>query len=71
MNFSYFTTVGAALEEMESGLSVRNLSATKGDALYFTVDVGENVTDLTLKISGGTGDADIYIKQGSEPTLNS
>ena len=56
--------------EMEKGLSVTNLSATQGNALYFTINVWETVSELILKMYGGTGDADIYVKYGSTPTLS-
>jgi hypothetical protein len=45
-----------------------NLSATKGNARNFTLAVPAGATNLKFNITGGTGDADIYIRRGSAPT---
>jgi serine protease len=38
--------------------------------LLFYIDVPENATDLSIEISGGDGDADLYTRFEAEPTLN-
>jgi hypothetical protein len=58
------------LGEMLNGLSVRNLGETYGKAHYFTVEVPECVPQLTFKMYGGYGDADIYVRYGAVPTLS-
>lgn len=45
-----------------------NLSAAQHDWVRHTVTVGEGATELHVQIQGGTGDADLYVRAGSEPT---
>ncbi|MFE8595539.1 PPC domain-containing protein [Archangium violaceum] len=35
---------------------------------YFTVEVPSNQVKFVLEVSGGTGEADVYLKRGSQPT---
>ncbi len=41
------------------------IDGAKGDELRFAVDVGAGATKLVVTLSGGTGDGDLYVKQGS------
>ncbi|WP_287797091.1 S8 family serine peptidase [Idiomarina sp.] len=54
--------------ELVNGETVSGLSATTGDSLYYTLDVPAGATDLSFNINGGSGDADLYVRFGSEPT---
>jgi serine protease len=54
---------------LTNGTPSTGLSATAGDELQYFIDVPEGVTDLTFSISGGTGNADIYVKYGAQPTV--
>ncbi|MDP3845542.1 MAG: S8 family serine peptidase [Pseudomonas sp.] len=47
-----------------------NLSAARGGWLYYSVDVPSGSKRLTVKTSGGTGDADLYTRLGSRPTTS-
>ncbi|MBQ4877810.1 collagenase [Pseudoalteromonas luteoviolacea] len=38
---------------------------------YFKLTLPPGATDLVIATSGGTGDADLYVKQGQVPTLDS
>ena len=55
---------------LTSGAAVTNLSGATGSTQYFRVATPVGKT-LTIKISGGTGDADLYTKFGSRPTTSS
>ncbi|MCU7906572.1 MAG: S8 family serine peptidase [Candidatus Thiodiazotropha sp. (ex Epidulcina cf. delphinae)] len=46
------------------------LAAETGQSLLFAFDVPDGVDDLSFSISGGTGDADLYIQFDAEPTLS-
>lgn len=48
-----------------------NLSASKATWQYKTITVPTGMTTLTVNMSGGTGDADLYVKAGSNPTSSS
>ncbi|MCL5279681.1 MAG: PPC domain-containing protein [Planctomycetes bacterium] len=50
------------------GVPVPDLAGKAGSALYFKIDVPDYVKTLTIKMSGGTGDADLYIRKGQLPT---
>jgi vibriolysin len=49
---------------------VTNVSGTKGSKQYFSFEVPEGAYDLKVSISGGTGDADMYVRFGNAPTTN-
>jgi hypothetical protein len=52
-----------------TAVSVPSLSADTSKLYMITVPAGK--TSLTIKTSGGTGDADIYVKQSVAPTISS
>lgn len=55
---------------LEKGVPLSGLSGNRGseDFYTFTVDSASNVA---VTISGGSGDADLYVKAGSKPTTSS
>ncbi|HST28124.1 MAG TPA: PPC domain-containing protein [Rudaea sp.] len=55
-----------------SGSIVTGLSATKGNwSPYYSIVVPSGASSLTVSISGGTGDADLYVRKSYHPTLSS
>jgi len=54
-----------------NGETKSGLNATSGNELNFTLEVPAGATNLTFDMSGGTGDADLYVKFGSAPTSSS
>jgi hypothetical protein len=55
-----------------SGSTVTGLAATKGNwSSTYTIVIPSGSTKLTVAISGSTGDADLYVRQGSAPTTSS
>jgi serine protease len=56
---------------LTKGVAVTNLSASTGNSLNFTMAVPSGSSNLTFTMSGGTGDADMYVKFGSAPTTTS
>lgn len=57
--------------ELENGVTVSNLSGSQGSETRFTMEVPAGASDLAFEMAGGSGDADMYVKFGSEPTTNS
>jgi len=47
-----------------------NLSGDSSSEAFYVIDVPANASKLTVEILGGTGDVDLYLKQGSKPTTN-
>lgn len=59
-----------ANNELTNGQTVSGLAATTGDALYYTLDVPAGATELSFSMNGGSGDADLYVRFGSQPTTS-
>lgn len=55
---------------LEKGVAVTGLSGSTGAEDRYTMDVPAGATDLNFDLSGGTGDADLYVKFGSAPTTS-
>jgi vibriolysin len=56
---------------LTNNVPVTNISGAAGSDKYFTLDVPAGNTTLTFTISGGSGDSDLYVKFGEDPTLTS
>lgn len=56
---------------LQNGVAATGLSASKGKSVNYTMVVPAGATNLKFAISGGTGDADLYVKYGSAPTTRS
>lgn len=57
--------------ELSNGVPVGNLSGAQGSETFFTIDVPSGASNLAIDMSGGSGDADLYVRFGSEPTTSS
>ncbi|MFC3715043.1 M4 family metallopeptidase [Luteimonas soli] len=53
---------------LENGVPVTGLESPSGQALRYWLDVPAGASNLVFTISGGTGDADLYVKFGEEAT---
>lgn len=60
---------GGGVEPVSGQLT--NLSGTTGNWNRYTWDVPAGVSTLTVQISGGSGDADLYMRLGAQPTTSS
>jgi hypothetical protein len=69
---SYSTTAPPPppLGTLSNGVPVTGLSGAIGTFQYFKLAVPSGATSLKFQISGGTGDADLYVKYGAEPTTS-
>lgn len=56
---------------LQNGVAVTGLSAAKNAKLNYTVAIPSGAKNLKIAISGGSGDADLYVKFGSAPTTSS
>ncbi|WP_184502349.1 S8 family peptidase [Xanthomonas sp. F10] len=59
---------GGSSNELQDGVAVTNLSANTGSSLNYTVKVPSGASSLSVATSGGSGDADLYVRFGSAPT---
>ena len=55
---------------LENGVAKTNLSGSASQELKYTFAVPAGATDIKIEMSGGTGDADLYTRFGSEPTTS-
>ncbi len=62
---------GGTTNELNNGETRNGLSATKGNPLYYTIQVPANATNLRVVTTGNNGDADVYMKFGAAPTTSS
>lgn len=56
---------------LTNGVPVTGLSATTGNDIVYTMQVPAGATNISFNMSGGSGDADMYVKFGSAPTDSS
>jgi len=56
---------------LQNGVGITISDATVNHQQNWTMAVPAGATGLTFTLSGGTGDADMYVKFGSAPTLSS
>lgn len=69
-----FNTVGVSCSggggstALSNGVTVTGLAASTGAYLKYTMVVPSGASSLKFAMSGGTGDADMYVKFGSAPT---
>ncbi len=73
-----FNTVGvnatcsiALPTQLQNGVAVTNLSGSRSSQKEYYISVPANASNLRVNISGGSGDADLYLKAASKPTLSS
>ncbi len=52
------------------GIDESGLSGAQGSWQDYTFEVAEGASSLEVLISGGSGDADLYVRYGSAPTLS-
>lgn len=50
--------------------TVNNISVARNAWKYYTVVVPAGMSVLTVNTSGGSGDADLYVRRGSQPTTS-
>ena len=56
---------------LQNGVPVTGISGATGSQQFWTMDVPSGASNLVFQISGGTGDADLYVLFGADPTLTS
>lgn len=55
---------------LQNGVPVTGLSGAAGNERRWTIQVPAGRSQLRIVMSGGTGDADLYVRQGSAPTTS-
>jgi lysyl endopeptidase len=55
---------------LSNGVPVTGLSGSAGTELRYTLEVPSGASNLSFVTSGGSGDADLYVRYGSAPTTS-
>lgn len=59
---------GPGTGTLQDGVPVTGLSGGSGSEQFFTLVVPSGASNLVFQMSGGTGDADLYVRFGAQPT---
>jgi Zn-dependent metalloprotease len=61
----------APIVTLSNGVALTGQGASTGSWKHYKIAVPSSQTSLAIVMSGGTGDGDLYVKRGSQPTLTS
>jgi hypothetical protein len=64
------TSAGGGVTALTNGVPVTGLSGATGSQKLFSLAVPAGATNLSFQISGGTGDVDLYVRFGAQPTTS-
>lgn len=62
---------GTGTTTLTNGVAVTGIGASTGAWKHYKIAVPSGQTKLDIVMSGGSGDADLYVKRGSQPTSSS
>jgi Zn-dependent metalloprotease len=62
------TTPPGTTITLTNGVAVTGISASTGAWKHYKITVPAGQSSLVIAMSGGTGDADMYVKRGAQPT---
>ena len=64
-------TTPPADNELVKAVAKTSLSGAANSSRYYTITVPAGATNLSFNMSGGSGDADLYVRFGNQPTTSS
>ncbi len=64
-------STGSTVTTLSNNQTVSSISGSTGTWKYYKIAVPASQTSLKITMSGGTGDADLYVKLGAQPTSSS
>ncbi len=62
---------GGTTTTLTNGVAVTGISASTGSWKHYKITVPSGQSSLAIVMSGGTGDGDMYVKRGAQPTSSS
>jgi hypothetical protein len=65
---SFTTAATTGVTTLTNGQTVASLSGAAGSWAHYKIAVPSGQSSLDIVMSGGTGDADLYVKLGAQPT---
>ena len=67
---SIYISSDNGVRKLENGVVVSGLRGNREQSAFFYIEVPHDAEYLRIITTGGTGDADMYVKFGGDPTLN-
>jgi vibriolysin len=64
-------STGGTTTTLSNGVAVTGIGASTGSWKHYKISVPSGQSSLAIVMSGGTGDGDLYVKLGSQPTSSS
>lgn len=64
------TSGGGGGSVLANGVAVTGISGAASSTRFWTIEVPAGATNLNFVMSGGTGDADLYVRRASAPTTS-
>jgi vibriolysin len=65
------TASGGSVTVLTNGQTVTGIAVATGAWKHYKLTVPASQTSLAINMSGGTGDGDMYVKRGAQPTSSS
>ncbi len=65
--YSFYLNGLCESSSLSSGVAIGSLSGSQGSLMYYTLAVPPGATNLVIETSGGSGDADLYVRYGAPP----
>jgi serine protease len=56
--------------DLQNGVPVTGLAGATGSERHYKLAVPSGASNLVIRITGGSGDADLYVRRGSQPTTS-
>ncbi|MEN6335934.1 MAG: pre-peptidase C-terminal domain-containing protein [Phycisphaerales bacterium] len=66
-----YSAAAEQIAELRSGTPIPGLSGAAGSEMFFKIEVPAGQASLTIAVTGGTGDVDLYVRKGAKPTQTS
>jgi hypothetical protein len=70
-NFYVVAQCETSAAPLTKGVPLTSQNGMMGGTKYYVLNVPAGATQLVFEISGGTGDADLYVQQGTFPSMSS
>lgn len=67
---NHYAILAPPVTTLVDGVSKAGQSGISGSQMFYKINIPSSQAKLVIKISGGTGDCDMYIRHGSAPTLS-
>jgi hypothetical protein len=63
-----FTVITSDVPPLQNGVAVTGIAGAASSQKFYKITVPSGQSTLTISTSGGSGDCDLYVRRGSQPT---